>query len=115
MSLFLSFALLALDPMPPGASAPPVQTQAAAPAPAKASTGDNRIERAAALMKDGKQTEAIAILDTMIAEFEKAHPTNSDMMVFSASNLAQTIYYSGISAALKKNGVVVDGDWAMAY
>lgn len=111
MSLFYILALVALDPAAQAASAAPPATSA----PVEAKAADDRIDRAYALMKAGNQTGAIAILDSMIAEFEKAHPANPDLMVFSASNLTQTIYYSGITAALKKNGVVVDGDWAMAY
>jgi hypothetical protein len=92
MGLSLVLALLALQPMPPAASAPPAQTQATAAAPADAKTGDDRAERAATLIKDGKPAEAIAILDPMIAEFEKAHPANPDLMVFSASNPTQTLW-----------------------
>lgn len=115
MSLWLAFALAGLDPAAQVANAPSNQSQATASEPAEAKTGDDRIARAAELVKDGKPTQAIAIVDGMITEFEKAHPARSDEMVFSASNLTQTIYYSGITAALKKNGIVVDGDWALAY
>lgn len=111
MSLLLSLALLAADPTAQTVANPPTAT----PAPPEAKKDDDRIDRAAMLMKEGKHADAIDILDGMIAEFEKAHPANSETMVFSASNLVQTIYYSGITAALKKNGVVVDGNWALAY
>jgi len=107
MSLLILLGLLAAQ------SASPSPTQPVSPAAAQAK--DDRVDRAAELMRDGKQTAAIAILDTKIAEFEKAHPANSETMVFSASNLSQTIYYSGLSAALKKSGVVLDADWGFAY
>jgi hypothetical protein len=107
MSLLILLGLLAAQ------SASPSPAQPVSPAAAQAK--DDRIDRAAELMRDGKQAAAIAILDTKIAEFEKAHPANSETMVFSASNLSQTIYYSGLSAALKKSGVVLDADWGFAY
>jgi tetratricopeptide (TPR) repeat protein len=109
MSLLLSFVFGAAQI----ASASPGEKVALAPAEAK--VADDRVDRAFALMKEGNQTAAITILDKKIADFEKAHPACSDTLVFSASNLTQTLYYSGISAALKKNGVVLDGDWALAY
>ena len=115
MSLFYVLALVALGPSAQETKAPSNQAQATASAPAEAKTGDNRVAQAAELVKDGNPAAAIAILDGVIAEFEKAHPANSDEMVFSASNLTQTIYYSGITAALNKSGVVVEGDWALAY
>lgn len=109
MRLVLAFALLTMQ----AANASPAQA-ASAPAAAEVKQ-EGRIDQAYMLMKDGKQAAAIAILDGMIAEFENAHPANADLMVFSASNLAQTVYYSGLTAAAKKSGVVVEGDWAMAY
>jgi tetratricopeptide (TPR) repeat protein len=115
MSLLLNLAMLALDPTAQATDQPVSQSQTATLAPTEAKKEDDRIDRAAQLMKDGKIADAITILDGMIAEFEKAHPANSDSMVFSASNLMQTIYYSGITATLKKNGVVVEDDWALAY
>lgn len=114
MSLLLSLVMLAMDPAPQATSQPVGQPQAATPAAPEAKK-DDRIDRASELMNQGKPAEAIAIVDGMIAEFEKAHPANSEAMVFSASNLMQTVYYSGITATLKKNGVVVDGNWAFAY
>ena len=111
MSLFLSFALLAA----PTASASPNQMRMAETPSAAAQGMDDRVDRAAALVRSGDPAAAIAILNSKIAEFETAHPANSDTMVFSASNLPQAIYYSGLSAAVKRNGVVLDGDWAFAY
>jgi tetratricopeptide (TPR) repeat protein len=113
MSLLLTLAALLLDPSAQAADQGPIQSRSAVPA--ESAKQDDRVDRAAALMKDGKQAEAIQILDGVIADFEKAHPANSETMVFSASNMTQTIYYSGLTAALKKNGVVVDGNWAVAY
>lgn len=114
MSLLICLAILAADPSGEGATQPVGQSQQQASALAKAKD-DDRIDRAAQLMHDGKFADAITILDGMISEFEKAHPADSKTMVFSASNLTQTLFYSVIPATQKKNGVVVDGDWALAY
>ena len=111
MILWLSLAALALAPAAQAAGQP---AGAPAPAPVAAET-DGGIERAAELIKDGKPAGALPILDRLIAQFEQGHPATGKTMVFSASNLAQTLYYSGISAALKKDGIVVDGNWALAY
>ncbi|HEX6740725.1 MAG TPA: tetratricopeptide repeat protein [Sphingomicrobium sp.] len=108
MVLLLSLAALALAPVAQAAAQP---AGATAPAPA----ADGSVERAAELIKDGKPADALPLLDGLIAQFEKGHPATGKTMVFSASNLAQTIYYSGISAALKRDGIVVDGNWALAY
>ena len=72
MSLLILLGLLAAQ------SASPSPTQPVSPAAAQAK--DDRVDRAAELMRDGKQAAAIAILDTKIAEFEKAHPANSETM-----------------------------------
>lgn len=110
MKLLLGLALAALDPSA-GAEAPSPPT-ASAPA---AQQEDSRIAKASDLIHQGKPADAIPILDGMIAEFEKAHPANGDRLVYSASTPTQTIYYMALSAALKKDGIVVDEDWGLAY
>lgn len=117
MSLMLALSLLAATQDAPARAL--VETKADGQtvkvSPTKSAEAGQRIDQAVTAIKSAKPADALPILDSIIVEFEKAHPANSEVMVFSASNMTQTLMYSVIPAAKKKNGIVVDGSWSLAH
>jgi tetratricopeptide (TPR) repeat protein len=87
-----------------------VTTRPSAPAPA-----DKRLDQAVAAIRSAKAADALPLLDAIIADFDRAHPPKANVMVFSASNMTQTLMYSVLPATQKKNGIVVDGAWSLAH
>lgn len=73
-----------------------------------------KIDEAFSLIKGGKPTEALPILDQIIARCEKAH-AGEKRQIFSASSMTETILYAGLAAAAKKDALVLDDTWGMAH
>lgn len=117
MSLLLSLALLAADPTKPTGATIVAQSPNGSTTTMNAEpvAADKRVDQAVDAIKAGKPAEALPLLDAVIADFEKANPPDPNVMKFSADNMTLTLMYSMIPAAQKKNGVVVDGNWATAY
>jgi tetratricopeptide (TPR) repeat protein len=99
IALPVALALLAAAPAPAQPAAAP-----AAQEPAK-----SPVDRAADLIGAGKPAEAVALLDTLIAEQEKQRQGET-RQVYCARSPAETLVYSGAAAREKKAAVVLGED-----
>lgn len=116
MSILLSLALLAADPTKPtGVTVVAQSPNGSTTMSTEPVAPDTRMDQAGNAIRTGKPADALPLLDAVIADFEKANPPDPNVMKFSASNIEQALMYSTIPAAQKKNGMVVDGNWATAY
>jgi tetratricopeptide (TPR) repeat protein len=101
----------------PAASYHPVgihSAAAAADAPAKRiPKEDKRFGRVASLIAGGKPAEAIEVLDSIIADQEKAHPGET-RQVYCARSPAELLLYTGMGAKAGRDTVVLGPDWSMA-
>lgn len=117
MSILLSLALLAADPTKPAGATITTQGPNGSTSTMNAEpvAADRRVDQAVDAIKAGKPADALPLLDAVIADFEKANPPDPKVMKFSARTMTQSLMYAMIPATQKKNGVVVDGNWATAY
>src|SRR5438046_2801988 len=91
-----ALALLAAAPL----------TQGAGTAPAAAQAGQAEVDRAADLIGAGKPAEAVALLDTLIAEQERQRRGDS-RQAYCARSAAEGLVYSAAAARAKKAAVVL--------
>lgn len=73
-----------------------------------------QIDRATALIKQGKATEAVSILDEVIAAEEASHK-GEIRMTFAARSMTEALLYSGMAATQKKSAIVLNDTWALGY
>lgn len=110
-------ALWLASPAPYAAPAQPLPIQAAAAAAdssgKRLAKEDKRFDRVAVLIAGGKPSEAIEVLDRIIADQEKAH-RGETRQVFCARTPAELILYGGMGAQGGKGAVVLGPDWSMA-
>lgn len=117
MSILLSLALIAVQPEPESRLVATVEGKDGSKTtmPVQPIAPNKGIDMALAALKDGKPGDAVALLDVVIADFEKSNPQQPNVMQFSARTITQSIMYAAIPGTQKKNGVVYDGNWALAY
>lgn len=104
-------ALWLANPAPP-----PLQAAVYAPAASQSAQvpkEDDRFDRVADLISGQKPAEAIALLDLIIADQEKAH-RGETRQVYCSRSLVETMLYSGMGAKAAKGAVVLGPDWSMA-
>jgi tetratricopeptide (TPR) repeat protein len=87
------------------AAAPAAQPSGTA-APAAQDTAQSQVDRAADLIGAGKPAEAVALLDTLIADQERQRRGDS-RQVYCARSQAETVLYSGQAAREKKAAIVL--------
>jgi tetratricopeptide (TPR) repeat protein len=85
-----------------------VPAQPASPAPT-AAAAKSEVDRAAELIGAGKPAEAVALLDTIIADQERQRRGDT-RQVYCARSPAETVLYSGQAAQAKKAAVVLAED-----
>ena len=92
----IALALLAAAPL----------TQGAGTSPAAAEAGQAEVDRAADLIGAGKPAEAVALLDTLIADQERQRRGDS-RQAYCARSAAEGLVYSTAAARAKKAAVVL--------
>ena len=117
MSLFLSFALLAMQAAQAGE--PVVQITGpsgqVSTMPLEPEKGDARLNQANDLIAHGQPAAALPLVDQVIAEHEARYRNKSGTIYFSARSLGESFIYATLAGAAKQNGVVLNGDWVWAY
>jgi tetratricopeptide (TPR) repeat protein len=102
---------------PAPAAAPPAKTSATDKAEAAQSVRipkqDDRFDRIADLISGRKPAEAIAVLDRIIADQEKAN-RGEVRQVYCARSTTESLLYAGMGAKAGKSVVVLGPDWSMA-
>lgn len=94
--------------------AQPALSQTALPSVQK-EQASNEAALAAAIedMHAGRHDAAIARLDPLIADYERAHASEK-RMIFCAGNMEETLAYMMIGAAAKKSAVAIAPSWCSA-
>ena len=115
MSLLFVIAALAQSVVTPPATTVPVPPTHEDQATSQPSPDDIKLEAAAKLLGDGKPAEAMALAEQIIQSSESAHPRRDNIVYFSAQSLAETLVYATMANAVKKNGIVTNGTWGIAY
>ena len=111
---FLAAALLAVAGSAAPAAPPQAETQGGNVTLSAAEPGlDSRLDRVAVLIKERKPGEAIAILDQLLAEEERAH-AGEGRRIMSARSSAETLMYALEGATENRETVVVGPTWSMA-
>lgn len=93
-------------------AASPALAQAQQSTP-EAAARETRIGAAIAAIQSGKAAEAIAILDPLLAEYQKLY-AGEKRRIYCASDPAQVLLYMGQAAAAKQSAVTVDNGWCLA-
>jgi tetratricopeptide (TPR) repeat protein len=73
-----------------------------------------KIDEAALLIKSGKPTDAIAVLDGIIADAEKQY-AGETRLVFAARFPPEALMYAMMGATQKKEAIVIDETWPTAH
>lgn len=76
---------------------------------------DDRLDQASKFISGGQPAEALKLAEQVIAEHEGKFRNDSQTLYFSARSLGEGLVYATLAGAAKKNGVVLNGDWALAY
>jgi tetratricopeptide (TPR) repeat protein len=117
MSLLMSFAFLAAQAAQP--TEPVVQMTnpngTSSTLPLEVEKDDARLTQAADLIAKGQPAGTLALAEQVIAEHEQKFRSNDRTIHFSARSLGEGLIYATLAGAAKKNGVVLNGDWALAY
>jgi tetratricopeptide (TPR) repeat protein len=116
MKALIALALLLAAPPQAGlAAAAPLQSAAyaAAAQPSRIPKEDKRFDQVAELVSGRKPAEAIALLDLIIADQEKAN-RGETRQIYCARSTTESILYAGMGAQAAKNSVVLGPDWSMA-
>jgi len=66
-------------------------------------------------MRSGMVDRKTHLLDQVIADHERKYRNSDSAMYFSARSLSEGLIYATLAGAAKKKGIVLNGDWAMAY
>ncbi len=114
MGLFILVAALLQEPASQ-TTLPQSVPSAPAPASAQAAATDQLINSAFRLVNEGKPAEAILIVEQVITAKERDHPPRGNVVIFSSRSMTEDLFYTALSAKLRKRVIVLDSNWADAY
>jgi len=101
------FSLLAVMAIAVPAAAQPAAHESPAADPAA------RLEEGISAIKAGKAAEALAIIDPILAAYERLY-AGEKRRIYCANGPTQTILYMGMAATDHKDAVALDGHWCLA-
>lgn len=114
MSLLFALALMMSQPTEPVVTitGPGGLT---ATMPLEPAVSDGRLTEAAKFIAARQAAAALPLVDAIIADHERKYRSNDRTLYFSARALSEGFVYATLAGAAKKQGFVLNGDWAEAY